>query len=111
MLDIMWVPAWQVVRRGMQRKGEFDTPAAWPLLLIDTCGQPAREHGIESKANLAESKIAWSHAKVLLRMRVPPEEIGIITPYQMQVNLPGIMEGSVLKPCICMLGRASSVSP
>lgn len=68
----------------MQRTGVIDTLG--PLILIDTCDQPAREHGIESKANLAESRIAWSHAKLLLRMRVPPEEIGIITPYQMQVK-------------------------
>ncbi len=57
-----------------------------PLLLVDTSGQNAPEHGVESKGNRVESSIAWAHAKLLLNMNVPPAEIGIITPYQMQVQ-------------------------
>ena len=72
--------------RAIDRYGAVDSVLSLgPLLLIDTSGQGAVEHGVESKGNVTESRLTWQHAKLLLRMGVPPEEIGIITPYQMQV--------------------------
>ncbi|MCD6450020.1 MAG: IGHMBP2 family helicase [Thermotogaceae bacterium] len=62
-----------------------------PLVLIDTSNHPGKQErqrkGSTSYENQLEASIASKVLKGLLKMKIPKEEIGIITPYDDQVEL------------------------
>lgn len=61
-----------------------------PLLLIDTagCDMPELETPAEmSKANIGEAKLVVCHLECLINLGVKPEDIAIISPYNLQVTL------------------------
>ncbi|XP_053208164.1 DNA-binding protein SMUBP-2-like [Panonychus citri] len=61
-----------------------------PLLLIDTagCDMPELDHtSKESKGNEYEASIAALYVNYLIIRGVEPESIGIITPYNLQIEL------------------------
>lgn len=78
--------------------GVFETPdTVEPLVFIDTAGfdAPERtdEHG-ESRWNDGESRLVCGHVERLLAAGVPATGIGVITPYNAQVdNLRRRLEG------------------
>lgn len=66
-----------------------------PLLLVDTAGCGASEDGEgagegsnvgSSKANAAEAQLLVAYVQRLVAAGVDPAEIGVITPYNAQVN-------------------------
>jgi ATP-dependent RNA/DNA helicase IGHMBP2 len=61
-----------------------------PFLLIDTAGCSLLESVAEdqlSKSNEGEAEIVIAHVKVLIEAGLAPQDIGIITPYNLQVEL------------------------
>ena len=69
----------------------IDTPlTSSPILFIDTagCGLLERETGTEeSKGNEGEADLVLMQIKELLQSGVPPQEISIIAPYNLQVKI------------------------
>ena len=68
-----------------------------PVLLVDTDGCDMREMVVaasghclgdeESKANEGEANLVCRHVSDLVSRRVRPEEIAVITPYNLQMEL------------------------
>jgi superfamily I DNA and/or RNA helicase len=60
-----------------------------PVVFIDTTGQERDESSDSSgsKFNQQEAEIVFLHVKELLKANVDPSYIGIISPYQAQVQL------------------------
>ena len=59
-----------------------------PLLLIDTAGCDIREKEVEdevSKGNEGEADIAAAHVTALITAGLPPSDIAVIAPYNLQV--------------------------
>ncbi|KAG2432839.1 hypothetical protein HXX76_008572 [Chlamydomonas incerta] len=71
--------------------GPSDALAALPvLMLVDTAGcgfEEQQETEGSSYANSGEAKAVMAHVARLVRMGIPPQHIGIITPYNAQVAL------------------------
>ncbi|MBI4584823.1 MAG: IGHMBP2 family helicase [Planctomycetes bacterium] len=70
-------------------KAAGESVAALPLLFIDTAGcglEEVHEEESESKANDGEVEIAAAHVEALLASGVRPAEVGVITPYNAQVE-------------------------
>lgn len=76
--------------------GDLQEPAAGsslelgPLLLVDTTGcepgEVTNEDG--SKSNATEARLAWLHARALVAAGLKPQDLGIISGYSAQVQLP-----------------------
>lgn len=63
---------------------------AAPLWFVDTGGAGLSEHAGEddiSKANAGEAAIVVDHVEALLAAGVSPADVGVITPYNLQVEL------------------------
>lgn len=61
-----------------------------PLLLIDTAGCDVREKEVEdevSKGNEGEADIVAAHVTTLITAGLPPSDIAVIAPYNLQVEL------------------------
>lgn len=59
-----------------------------PITFIDTNGTPERQPpGSTSKQNKGEAKITKKTLKELLKTNINPKQIGVITPYDAQVEL------------------------
>jgi len=62
-----------------------------PLVLVDTSEIPERferqRPGSTSRENVLEANIVCTIVDGFLKMKIPPEEIGVITPYDDQVDL------------------------
>ena len=63
------------------------------LLLIDTtgcdCDEEVEDEG-DSKRNQGEAKVVLAHAQHLVDAGLSPAQIGVITPYNGQVNHAGL---------------------
>lgn len=69
---------------GVQETDE----TSFPLLLIDTAGCDIREKEVEdevSKGNEGEADIVAAHVTALITAGLPPSDIAVIAPYNLQV--------------------------
>lgn len=70
--------------------GSADALASLPvLMLVDTAGcgfEEQQEAEGSSYANPGEAKAVMAHVARLVRIGIPPQHIGIITPYNAQVG-------------------------
>ena len=69
--------------------GEEHPETSWPVLFVDTAGcdlEERQEVDGDSRANDGEARLIVEHIRRLVKARVAPAAIGVITPYNAQVD-------------------------